>query len=790
MKSTARFRISIFFLLAIALFLLPLAMFYHRFYTPPIRNVVVISIDTCRADYLGCYGFAGDISPRIDEIASESILFENAVTPMPLTLPGHCSMLTGRIPPYHRIHDNEGYVVADSEITLAEILTRKGFATGAVISSFVLDSRFGLSQGFYSYNDTFDESLDRTGISERRGAETTKYANAWLDKHKDERFFLFLHYFDPHYTYEAPEPFSSTFDKNPYAAEIAYVDHCIGQVIDKLKQLDLYDSTLLIITSDHGEGLGEHGESYHGYYIYQGTVRVPMILKFPKCRRGVKFPQTTGLIDIVPTVCGLLKIEPPSNIQGRDLSAYLHKAQTNPENKSYYCESLLATQYGCNPLLGIISEDAKYIHTTRPELYDLQTDPAEKNDLIKSRPDQAKAMQKILAETLDDAAKDVADAQNILDTESKAKLESLGYVSGGMIKQSYDFDQSRPDPKDMIEFHVLNSRAGFYVHEGKFAQVEKICEKLLQINDEYPETYNHLGRAVLGRGDNEKARECFARYVELRPTQAGGYNNLALALTRLDDRAEAAKVLEKSIELNPDFAQAHFNLGRVLGRMGQFEKAISHLNRAKELAPTQQAIDRELQKVLKNQQQMTKALNDLQTSPDSAEPNYEMARIYHGQDKLEQAFEHCTRALEDKQISVDLRLKIINLLLRLARLKTAVAQLELILDTDPGNLPALNTLAWVLAVTPDETVRAPDRAVQLAQKVCQLTDYKLASVLDTFAAALASAGRFDQAVKNAEKAIELAESAAQQELQNEIKDRLKLYKKNQPYYDLTLTQKK
>ncbi len=252
-----------------------------------IRNVVLISIDTCRADYLSCYGFFRQTTPNIDAVAKEGILFKNVFSTSPITLPAHSSMMTGTIPPYHGVHDNYNYRLGDFNVTLAEILKENGFMTGAVVGCFVLNSRFGLDQGFITYDDDFDEETKEIGIPERSGQEVSDHGSQWIEEHCDDNFFLFLHYFDPHVPYNPPEPFKSTYI-HPYVAEIAYADHCIGQVIDKLKSLDLYDSTLIIITSDHGEALGAHQEQTHAYFIYNEVIKVSLIFKIPGKYRAKK----------------------------------------------------------------------------------------------------------------------------------------------------------------------------------------------------------------------------------------------------------------------------------------------------------------------------------------------------------------------------------------------------------------------------------------------------------------------------------------------------------------------
>ncbi|MHC4792043.1 MAG: sulfatase, partial [Planctomycetota bacterium] len=319
-------KIRIFLLGLVLLVVTGLVFFLLRSDTLPgdIRQILLISIDTCRADHLSCYGYFRKTTPNIDEIAQEGFIFRNAITPVPLTLPSHSSMLTGTIPSYHGVHDNEGYKLDESNITLAEILRENGFRTGAIISAFVMDSQFGLDQGFESYNDKFEEEIANNLIVQRRGGEVSRFAVDWLDEHKDEKFFLFLHYYDPHSRYEPPEPFASLYKEDLYAGEVAYADYCIGQVINKLKELGLYDSALIIITSDHGEMLGEHNEFTHGYYIYQSAIKVPLIIKLPGQKKSLWIERLAGLIDIVPSICNMLGVKVPQGVQGKDMSVYFH----------------------------------------------------------------------------------------------------------------------------------------------------------------------------------------------------------------------------------------------------------------------------------------------------------------------------------------------------------------------------------------------------------------------------------------------------------------------------------
>ena len=467
-----------------------------------IRNVILISIDTCRADHLGCYGYHKDTTPNIDKIAREGIIFKNAYSEVPITLPSHSSMLTGTIPPYHGVHDNAGYYLAQSNLTLAEILEQNGFTTGAAISAYVLSSKFGLKQGFSTYGDLTNTASGASDIIERRGEETNRFVLKWLEKHKNKRFFLFLHYFDPHQAYEPPEPFASRFAGNAYAGEIAYTDFCIGQVVARLKALKLYDSSLIIITSDHGEMLNEHGEMSHAYFIYQSALKVPLIFKLPGSYPVAEFDEPVGLIDIVPTVCSMLGIRPDSSMQGKDLSpCFFGKIQPSPDRK-LYCESLYPTKYGANSLLGIITDRWKFIQTTRPELYDLKSDPDETNNVYKQQPKRARILREHLRLILEDTVQaNNTSSKGTLEIDDLNRLESLGYVASSGVNEDFSFNQNKKDPKDMIGLHSVHSKGLGLIDDNQLMEAAALYEKAIKAYPQDPESLLYLGIIKQKQGD-------------------------------------------------------------------------------------------------------------------------------------------------------------------------------------------------------------------------------------------------------------------------------------------------
>jgi len=653
-----------------------------------VDRVILISIDTCRADHLSCYGYYRRTTPNIDAIARQGVLFDNAISPVPLTLPAHSSMLTGTIPSYHGVHDNDGYKLDRSYLTLAEILAQAGFTTGAIVSAFVMDSQFGLDQGFESYNDKFEEELEGNLIVQRGGGEVSRFAVDWLTGHRKEKFFLFLHYYDPHAKYEPPEPFFSRYRDSLYAGEVAYTDYCIGRVIKKLKELGLYDSSLIIITSDHGEMLGEHKELTHGYFIYQGAVKVPLIFKLPAQASLGRINSLVGLVDIVPTVCGLLGLDVPAGLQGKDLSPYFQEGPSPAAERRLYCESLTPTKYDANPLFGVVTGRFKYIYTTKPELYDLVNDPCETDNLAEKLPEQARNLQVHLKKTLEQTVgRKEHDSRAQMSQEDIKRLESLGYIAGGRVREQFELDQSRDDPKDLIDFHLEYGKVSQLLLEEKYDEAKSICENLLSKRPGLARVYNRLGDIAFEREDM---------------TAAVGY-------------------FSKAVELEPHGIEAHVSqrsLGTVLALLGRDDEAIEHYELSLRVQPNQPVI-----------------LDNL-------------ARLYFRRHKLRQAYDCWNRVLSFENDWPDV----------------------------------FNNLAWLKAVYENEPFYDLDEAIKMAERACEMTDYKKYQMLDTLSVAYAAAGRFKEAVRTSEQALELARSEEKNGPGAQIvQQHLELFKAGRPY---------
>ena len=564
-------------------------------------NVLLVSIDTCRADHLSCYGYKRPTTPNIDALAREGAMFKTATTPVPLTTPAHSSMLTGVYPPTHGVHLNTYDHLADANVTLPKILREAGYQTAAFVSALPLDPQFRLNQGFDTYDGHFVGNEKKVVFSHRAGEQVTRPALAWLDEHARQPFFLFLHYYDAHQPYEPHPPLTSAYTDDPYAGEIAYVDKCIGQVLDRLRALGVYDNTLVIVTADHGEGLGEHGELDHGLLIYQSTLQVPLVIRMPQGRQGLRVAGNVSLVDIVPTVLDLVGLKSPEWLEGVSLRAALEGGPAADAERAIYGESLSAGTFGCSPLHSLIEGPWKYILAPRAELYDLSQDPGERANLVEKQPlvaQRLRARLETLLKTLQAAARQHGPSS--VTPEAVKRLESLGYVSGGLPLPASALDVTREDPKDFLPTYNLlcETKEQFcYAHRNAEAR-----QKLLEIVASRPEIvlpHRLLAEIALEERRPADAAEQFARIVAIlgalkdpaqqrfgaREELAKAHFGLGVVLAQMGQVPQAIAHYRQAVEIKPDYADAHVNLGIVLGGRGEVDEAIRQFLKALEIRP-------------------------------------------------------------------------------------------------------------------------------------------------------------------------------------------------------------
>lgn len=610
----------------------------------PAPNLVVITIDTVRADHLACYGYPRIQTPNIDALAASGARFEKAFAVVPVTLPSHTTIFTGTYPMLNGMHDFSANQLSPQQPTLASVLKAHGYATGAVVGSAVLDSRFGLNRGFDFYYDHFDFSrLQESNLDqmERPGNLVADQALDWLAANYQKKFFLWMHLYDPHHPYRPPPPYSRQYASQPYDGEIAFDDAQVGRLLDFLKRKGLDRNTLIVLSGDHGESLGEHGEKTHGFFIYDATLHVPLIIRLPSpAPKPAVVSAPVSLVDIMPTVLSLLHLDVPAEVQGQDLSPLLSGASPD-QPRALYAESFLPRlHFNWSELRGIQAGKYHFIDAPRAELYDLSRDPGETQNLLAAKKAVAGELRAKLAATIRQYSAGQELAQKTgLDPALMERLKSLGYAgfSGGGDPTISNRDL--PDPKDRIQTYELisdaiadsqhgdypasadklnqalktepNSVPAHYLQGLNYYRMQRFpaaveeFQRVLQLSPDYTLATFQLGLAYARTGQLDLAIAALQRTLTLDPTNFSAAYNLGAAYLRRQMPAEASAAFRQSIAVAPDYAPAHLALGEVLLYQQQVDDALVELKRATELAPDQPAAHAALAKAL-----AAKGLND------------------------------------------------------------------------------------------------------------------------------------------------------------------------------------
>jgi arylsulfatase A-like enzyme/Tfp pilus assembly protein PilF len=590
----------------------------------PAWNVVLMTIDTLRADHVGCYGYKQIKTPNIDGLAADGVRFERAFTPVPATLPSHSAMLTGTYPMLSGMHDFSGNKLSPQQPTLATVLKQAGYTTGAVIASAVLDSRFGLNQGFDFYYDHFDFSrMDEANLEEmeRPGNVVADLALDWLGKNSQKKFFLWMHLYDPHFPYRPPEPYSREYAAQPYDGEIAFADEQLGRLLRFLKEKGLYQNTLIVLSGDHGESLGEHGEKTHGFFIYNATMRVPLIIRLPGKSAVQTVADPVSLVDLMPTILAALRVETAPQVQGKSLLTALEGKAADHDRDLYGETFLPRIHFNWSELRGAENTKYHFIDAPRPELYDLAKDPGEVHNMLAEKKAVAEEMRAKLAGLIREysAGKELAEKTG-LDPALMERLKSLGYAgfSGGGGDVTIT-DRDLPDPKDRIATYELISDAIADSQHGRFAEsIEKLktalktdpesvpvhylqglnyyrskmfpeavteLGKAVQLSPDYALAVFNLGMAQAHAGRIDGAIKSLQRALQLDATNFEAAYNLGVAYLQKKEFESAAGAFRQSVAIDPDLARGHRALGEILLYQGKLDAAISELRRAVELAP-------------------------------------------------------------------------------------------------------------------------------------------------------------------------------------------------------------
>jgi arylsulfatase A-like enzyme/Flp pilus assembly protein TadD len=686
----------------------------------PKRNVLLITLDTTRADRLGCYGYATAQTPNLDALAANGTRFNNALTHVPLTRPSHASILTGTLPYHHGIWSNGPYRLKPESVTLAESFKTAGYKTGAVIASHVLFRSFGFMQGF----DYFDDRLQEFPGSdpEKTATEVVMSSNRWLDQQIQPPFFLWLHFYDPHFPFSPPEPFRSKFANSLYDGEIAYMDDAIGKIISKLNKLGWLKDTLVIVVGDHGEGLGEHQEPTHGYLIYDSTMRVPLIISGPGVPRNKIIDSQVSISDLDPTILEACGITNKTKIDGKSFWKYFQSGTIPPapvllENRT------LHDQFGWASLSAIRFKNWKWIQAPKPELYDLKTDPNEKNNVAVQESKRANEMKNIWSSIRpkDEASGNESD----LTPEEIEKLESLGYIasnpSGGSIEEG-------PDPKDYAELlvpindliraradekpeliepltnqilskdatnrYALRVKGELLLKQKKFEEARELLLTLANTSETNPENYTHLARACEATGRIDEAILWYQKATIPPWLDWPALEHIARLSVQFPNKISQSELVGKFQQFEPESYRKQITLARALAILSAWEPAQLWYEKALKSKPGSDEALVGMAQMNQNMGKKEEALKLLQkVQPPTAESLFVSGSILSEQGKTDLACTDFVEAIKKEPRNVNLLFGLGYHLSLCEEVNLAINAYRKALERDPVHPDSLYNLA-------------------------------------------------------------------------------------------------
>ncbi len=577
------------------------------------QSVVVISIDTLRADRLGCYGNPAGLTPNLDRLAAGGVLFEDVTAPTPVTLPSHASLFTGRYPTETGVRNNGTFVLPDEEVTLAEALRDEGWETGAVIAAFPLKRRFGLGQGFRIYDEDLEPPAGRPGggvrvhfLERDARAVTDRAIRVWQGLGEARRL-LWVHYFDPHAPYAPPGDYALRHGDDLYDGEVAFTDAEIGRLLRAVEADD--PAAVVVVVADHGEGLGDHGEPNHGLFLYQTTLHVPMLVRAPGLLPdGRRVSTPVSLIDVMPTLLGLIDVSPPPGLQGADLGPTV-KDDALPERPVYAETYMPRLDYRFSEMRTLRRGPLKYVDAPRPELYDLDTDPGETTNLhgrLAEESDLAAELAELVAGA---GVESAARAASPLDAESLEKLRGLGYLAGGSVDLP-EGERGR-DPKDMVGYFSRHGEANVALTNGRLDEGIAILRELVEQAPENFMIHQQIAAALIAKERYAEAELELEIVVAAAPDYAEGHRLLAETRARQGKIDEAIASFRAAADAAPTVGRPLFALGTLLEGWGRFEPAAEAYREAIDREPSESEYSRRLLELRYARGDLELAIRDL-----------------------------------------------------------------------------------------------------------------------------------------------------------------------------------
>jgi len=695
-------------------------------------NVILITLDTTRADHLGCYGGTAAQTPALDALAREGVLFEQAAASSPLTLPAHSTIMTGMYPTYHGVRVNGNTALGDEQTTLAEVLAGQGYRCAAFVAAFVIDGRWGLKQGFEHYDDQFDlkkyKHID-LGAIQRPGNEVVDSALAWLEARKPGPFFTWIHLYDPHTPYEPPEPYRSQYAGRGmaglYAGEVAFMDEQVGRISSWLRASGLDRSTVIVVLGDHGEGLGSHGEGTHGYYAYDYAIHVPLIVAAPfDDLRGKRVPSQVSAVDVFPTVLDLAGIDPARPTQGRSLLPSMFRTGAGLDVPAYAESMAPNIQFGWSPIQVLRAGRLEFIGTPRAELFDLAADPGEQRNLLDSRPEAARdlkaALDRLVAETGRGAP--APQAAN-LDKDTMERLAALGYVGAPVAaRQASGAGGQLADPKDKFVIFQKVTAGGDLVLQDKYAEAAALLESALAEEPGIPQAmlvlstcYKELGRV----GDAKSMLD-----LVLRSDPENLQALVALANILLDEGKDddVLALCVRALSIDERNTQALQIVGEIhMGRL-DYDQALPYFEKAVEVQPKVDRSRFNLAACLIGLKQYDRAepilLEVTKASPKWPLANFNLGLLYEEQGRLEEARAAYAREVATYPGEFKARFNLGKLLFKLGDRGGSLVEMREVVRTAPklaeGHLFLARGLLYE-DVPPGEVKAAVDAGLALAQ---------------------------------------------------------------------------
>jgi arylsulfatase A-like enzyme/Tfp pilus assembly protein PilF len=613
-------------------------------------NIILITLDTTRADRMGFLGSKRGLTPNLDGLARRGVAFSRAYAHVPLTTPSHATILTGTYPQFNHVSDF-GSPLAKYVPYLPDVLHQHGYHTAAFVGSQVLDPKGVAAPGFDRGFDTYDAGFhnrqggeDRYRSEERRAMVVVNHAIAWLNQHPRAPFFLWVHLYDPHEPYDPPPSFKARYPASLYDGEIAYVDFAVGKLLAALRSRALYEGSLIAVVADHGEAFGEHGEQSHGLFLYDETVHVPLLLKLAGDRsRGLRIENRVGLVDLAPTLLQEAGIETPPAMQGESLVKLMkpkanggHAGGRSPgdgaPDRSVYAETDYPHRaFGWSSLRALRAGKYLYIDAPQPELYDQSADPGALHNLVNSSQAVADTMVSQLEEFRRKTSS-AATAEAAVNPDQAEQLQALGYVISGVSKSDAEEKQRGPDPKEKVEVANLLHQALLAMDEGRYQDAIPRLQQVLKQEPSVALANLELGRAWNNMEDYTKALPWLQKAVELIPESGRAHYELGVALAETGDWAGSAVQLEAAVAHTPDSDEMHFYLGMAYDEIGRASDAAKNFQAALQINPNHYRANLLLGRLLGMQNNPTAALPYLQKAvklqPQSLDARKFLANVY------------------------------------------------------------------------------------------------------------------------------------------------------------------